>query len=124
MVRIATLAGNGAFDARSYMEGRLYVEGVTQAALNAALAEVGDGASSRQPVPESVTPLQARKALRAAGLLPQVQTAIAAAGDEAQEEWDYALEVRRDHPLLNAVAGELGLERHDIDALFRSAALL
>jgi hypothetical protein len=122
--RIAALAGNPAPDARRYERDRLYVAGVTQAALNAALAEVGDGASTRQPVPESVTPLQARKALRAAGLLQQVEEAIAAAGEEAQEEWDFALEVRRDHALLNTIATDLNLDSEGIDGLFRSAVLL
>jgi hypothetical protein len=122
--RIAALAGNAAPEARRYERDRLYVQGVTQAALNAALAEVGDGASTRQPVPESVTPLQARKALRAAGLLPQVLEAIAAAGEEARDEWEYALEVRRDNPLLISVATDLGLDGEGIDDLFRSAVLL
>jgi hypothetical protein len=124
LVRIATLAGNGDMAARRYDGERLYVDGVTQAALNAALAQVGDGASTRIPVPESVTPLQARKALRSAGLLPQVQEAIAAAGEEAQEEWDFALEVRRDHALLNSIAADLGLDSEGIDDLFRAAVLL
>ena len=35
---IAERAGNGAPEARTYRAGRLYVEGVTQKALNAALA--------------------------------------------------------------------------------------
>jgi hypothetical protein len=124
LVRIATLAGNGDMAARRYDGDRLYVEGVTQAALNAALAQVGDGASTRVPVPESVTPLQARKALRSAGLLPQVQEAMDAAGDEAQDEWEYALEVRRDNPLLISVATDLGLDSEGIDDLFRAAVLL
>jgi len=40
-VAIAEAAGNGAMDGRWYADDRLYVAGVTQAALEAALAQVG-----------------------------------------------------------------------------------
>ena len=39
MPTIAEAAGNGDMDARWYAEGRLYVRGVTQAALDAAAAQ-------------------------------------------------------------------------------------
>jgi hypothetical protein len=74
------------------------------------------------PVPMSITPLQARRALRQAGLLTKIQEAIVAAGEEAQEAWDYALEVRRDDPTLIAVAAQIGMTPAEIDALFRAAA--
>ncbi|MBC9176757.1 hypothetical protein [Pseudoroseomonas ludipueritiae] len=73
------------------------------------------------PVPMSLTPLQARRALRQAGLLAQIETAIAAEGEEAQEEWDYALEIRRDNSTLLTVAAKIGMSDSEIDALFRAA---
>lgn len=75
-------------------------------------------------VPAAVTPLQARKALRRAGLLVTVTSAVQAAGEEAQEEWDYAVEVRRDNARLVAIAAAAGMTEADIDDLFRLAATL
>lgn len=72
----------------------------------------------------SVTPLQARRAIRELGLKTQIDAAIAAAGDEAQETWDYALEIRRDDPLLNQIAAGLGLSSSDLDDVFALAATL
>ena len=74
------------------------------------------------PVPQSVTPLQARRALRGAGLMPAVEAALAQADDDARDAWEYAIEVRRDDPLLAAMAAQIGLTDADLDALFRDAA--
>jgi hypothetical protein len=74
-----------------------------------------------QPVPESVTQLQARRALRAAGLLPQVEAAIAAADDDTQDAWRYAQVIERNHPALTAIAAQLGLTEPQMDDLFRAA---
>ena len=81
-----------------------------------------------EPVPEiqSVTMRQARLAMLGAGILDQVETAIAAMeGDEgraARIDWEYALDVRRDWPLINALGSQLGLTEQQIDELFISAA--
>ncbi len=77
-------------------------------------------------VPEVVTMRQARSALLAAGLLDQIPAVIAAIEDEgvrrqAEIDWEYAGEVRRDWPLVEAVCGALGLNASGIDALFVSA---
>jgi hypothetical protein len=74
------------------------------------------------PVPRSVTPLQARRALRAAGLMPAVEAALAEADDDARDAWEYAIEVRRDDPLLAALAAQVGLTTAQVDDLFRDAA--
>lgn len=79
---------------------------------------------SPPPVPQVVTPRQARLALLAAGLLDDVNAAIAAAGTQAQIDWDYALEIRRDNALIASMAGGLGLTSAQIDDLFRAAAAL
>lgn len=76
------------------------------------------------PVPQSVTPRQARLALLAAGLLDDVNAAVAAAGPQAQIDWDYALEIRRDNALIASMAGQLNLSSEQIDDLFRAAAVL
>lgn len=73
------------------------------------------------PVPPAVSPLQARRALRQAGLLDAVTALVAASDADTRDAWEYAVEFRRDDPLLRALAGQLGLTEADIDNLFRSA---
>lgn len=80
-----------------------------------------------EPVPEVITPRQAKIALLQAGLLDDVEAGIAAIPDEttrriAQVEWEYAQEVRRDWPLLNDVAAAIGLTAEQVDELFQAAA--
>jgi hypothetical protein len=75
-------------------------------------------------IPQSVTPLQARKAIRAAGLKPQVDAALVAGGEEVQEAWDYAIEINRRDPLLLQIAAEAGLSAAELDQLFIAAAAL
>ena len=78
------------------------------------------------PVPPavSVTPRQARLALNAAGLLPQVEAAVAAADKATQITWEFASTISRDDPLINTLASALGLSTAQIDALFAMAATL
>lgn len=75
-----------------------------------------------------ITPRQARLALHAAGTLASVQAFINALPDEqrtaAQIEWEYATTVRQDHPLVQAVAQQLGKTDAEIAALFDHAATL
>nr|WP_319566289.1 hypothetical protein [uncultured Rhodoferax sp.] len=76
--------------------------------------------------PAAITMRQARLALLGAGLLAQVNAAIAAmpgaAGEAARIEWEYAQEVRRDSPLLAALAPALGMSSAQVDDLFVAAA--
>jgi hypothetical protein len=73
------------------------------------------------PVPESITSLQARRALRKAGLLETVNTFIASQSEEIQETWEYAVEIYRNDPTLAMLATSLGLTSDQLDDLFRSA---
>ena len=79
-------------------------------------------------VPEVVTMRQARLALLGAGLLAQVNTAVAnmpgAEGDAARIEWEYAKEVRRDSPLVAALSAAFGLTDAQLDDLFTEGAKL
>lgn len=75
-------------------------------------------------VPSSITPLQARRALRGAGLLGAVNAYIAQQPDEVQETWEYAVTVLRDDPLICAAAEALGLTEAQLDELFVAAAAL
>ena len=79
-------------------------------------------------VPEVVTMRQARLALLGAGLLAQVNTAVAnmpgAEGDAARIEWEYAQEVRRDSPLVAALSAAFGWTGAQLDDLFTEGAKL
>ena len=77
-------------------------------------------------VPHSVTIRQAKLQMSRAGILSAVDAAIAGmegqAGEEARIEWQYATELRREHPLVEALGPTLGLSDEAIDALFVEAA--
>lgn len=74
----------------------------------------------------TVTMCQARLALLQAGLLDDVEAAIAALPEPQRSEalitWEFKTHVSRDGPVLLLIAAELGLTSDEIDALFASAA--
>lgn len=76
------------------------------------------------PVPQLVTARQARLALLDAGLLDQVEAAIAAGSRADQITWEFAVDVRRDHALIANLGAALNLTSERIDGLFRTAATL
>ena len=84
----------------------------------------GDEMCVRYPVPQQVTMRQARLALLSAGLLGDVEMVIAAAGREAQLEWEYAAVVDRNNPAVAIVQQQKALTDAQIDDLFREAAKL
>lgn len=90
----------------------------TQAAIDAAQATID--AEGEAP-PTAVTARQARLALLAAGLLDTVETAIATLPQAERIEWEYASEIRRDHPLIVSLAAALSLTAVQVDALFITA---
>ena len=77
-------------------------------------------------VPDEVTMRQARLALDAAGLLDAAQAVIDAlpmpARKRAQIEWEYALSVRRDHPLIALMIAQGLATDVEVDGLFVAAA--
>lgn len=81
-------------------------------------------AEVKATVPFSVTPLQIRKALRQVGLKAAVDGYLATLPEEVAEEWEYALEVRRDNPTILAAADALGMTEAQADDLFRLAGSL
>lgn len=88
-----------------------------------------DPEKAKQPVPRQVTMRQARLALLGAGLLDQVDAAIAAIPDPihrkaAQIEWEYAQTVDRNSPFTQQLAAGLGITEEQKDALFTQAATL
>jgi hypothetical protein len=90
----------------------------TLANLHEVLAQAG------VPPFAPVTPLQARKALRAAALMAQVEAAVAAASVETRDAWEYASIWKRYDPFVLEIATAIGLTEAQIDDLFRQAAVL
>ncbi|GAA4425770.1 hypothetical protein [Acidovorax lacteus] len=78
------------------------------------------------PVPASVTMRQARRALHAAGLLPQVEAAINAMPEPqrtaARIEWEYSSVVQRHNGFVSQLAPALGMTDAQLDALFITAS--
>lgn len=80
-------------------------------------------------IPTSVTMRQARLALLSAGLLSQVDAALAAIADPvqrqaAQIDWEYAATVDRGSPLVSNLAASLNLDSAALDTLFTAAGAL
>lgn len=85
-------------------------------------------ANNSPPIPTTITMRQARLALLGAGLLAQVNTAVAgmtgAGSDAARIEWEFASTVERNKPLVARLSAALGLTGAQLDALFTSASNL
>ena len=75
-------------------------------------------------VPASVTPRQVRLLLLSQNLLSQVEGIIAASDQATKITWEFASEFRRDDPLLEALAQQLGLTDAQVDAFFIAASKL
>lgn len=80
-------------------------------------------ADRKSKVPQVVTIRQARLALLQAGLLDDIDAAIAASTDRAlQIDWEFATQFKRDWPALIAMQPILGLTDKQVDDLFVLAA--
>lgn len=75
-------------------------------------------------VPASVTPLQARRALRAVGMMAAVDAFLGTANADTREAWEYASSVDRHEPMLTEIAAALGVTDEQLDSLFILAATL
>jgi hypothetical protein len=85
---------------------------------------VADPPPPPPPPITSVTPRQARLALNAAGLLAQVNAAVAVADQATQITWEFATQIDRNDPLIATLATGLNLSSVQVDALFAQAATL
>ena len=72
---------------------------------------------------KTITPLQAKLQLHRVGLLDEVE-AMVASDVEVKLFWEYALEIKRDHPTLSAMATALGLSDAQLDEMFIEASKL
>ena len=80
-------------------------------------------AKAKALVPSSITPRQARLKLLEADLLDNLE-AVITTNRAWQIEWEYATEVKRDSPLIDAVAVQAGLTELQIDTMFIEASKL
>ena len=95
-------------------------------------SECGEGETFQENAPElsssttpkSVTRRQAKIAMLRAGILDQVEAAIAASSRENQITWAEATDFRRDFPLLNQMAAALNISSQEIDNLFLLASTI
>jgi len=72
-------------------------------------------------IPLTVSMRQARLALSQSGLLATVNTAMGAASEADQIEWEYATTVERYSPLVLNMATALSLTETQLDDLFKLA---
>jgi hypothetical protein len=80
-------------------------------------------AEAKALVPSSITPRQARLKLLEVNLLDNLE-AVITTNRAWQIEWEYATEVKRDSPLIDAVASEASLTVEQIDQMFLEASKL
>jgi hypothetical protein len=85
------------------------------------------GWTVRDRTPAEIPPItkrQLRLWLHRQGLLANVEQIVAAAGAEAQIEWDAAGVIEREWPLTIAVVGALGMDAEEGNLAFVEAAAL
>lgn len=101
--------------------GEQIIRPYTEEEIIAAQAEAAKAA-----VPASITPRQCRLILLQQGLLASVEAMILEQGEAARVTWEYALEFRRDDPLLIAIAENMTppLTPEQIDQFFIAASQL
>jgi hypothetical protein len=82
------------------------------------------------PLPDQVSNQQLRLALIEAGIFPSAILAklnsmpAGAEKEKALAAWEYANHFRRDHPLVDSLAAQIGLSAAQVDDLFRLADTL
>ena len=82
------------------------------------------GTAPAPQVPQSITMRQARLALLGAGLLDDVEAAVAQAPRAVQIEYEYSSELHKDWPTLVMLAAALGMTDEQVDQLFITASQL
>jgi len=73
-------------------------------------------------VPQTVSPLQMRRALTELGLRTDVENAVETLDQDAKDAWQYATEIHRNNGIIAQVATALNKTTEDIDNLFRLAS--
>jgi hypothetical protein len=74
-------------------------------------------------VPQSITRIQAMKAMKNIGIWETFKNVLAS-NQDAQDEWDLATELRRDNEFVQMLIPALNLSNKQFDELFNQASLL
>lgn len=72
-------------------------------------------------IPYKISIRQAKLALLGAGLLDDIENAMASADRSVQISWEYATEFERDNPLILYFQSQLNLSKEQVDNLFIQA---
>lgn len=75
-------------------------------------------------VPASITPLQARLALLAAGKLDAANAVVGGADEATKIAWEFAERINRNDPAVIRLAAAIGIDDEGLDTLFIEAAKL
>ena len=111
-------------DEFTYVRGGIsLVDGVPTQGWEPVARDLAAEASEKRSK-QRCTARQARLALAASGSLAAIEAAIAASGEAAQIEWEYANEIERSSPLIESLTAGLGWTEEDLDALFELAVTL
>lgn len=101
----------------------MYIEKIDLNKNTSVLEEYTPNVSTFYTTTQSITPRQARLKLLEVGLLDELE-AVITTNREWQIEWEYATEVKRDSPLIDAVGTKAGLTGEQIDQMFLEASKL
>lgn len=85
-------------------------------------AEPDDGSPIWAPPPDTLTPRQFRRALRAMGLHDTFESYKSGLAPEEQDDLEYALSVERLDPILERARRDLNMPEEVRDELFRVGA--
>ena len=80
-------------------------------------------AERKASVPSQITPRQCRLQLLTLGLLDEVET-MCSANREMKIWFEYSLDFQRNHPMVDAIAAQLGLTEIQVDTMFIEASKL
>lgn len=99
----------------------MYFAYSSAAELQALGISVASDYEAPRDVPQSVTAFQVRAALRRAGLRDQAEAAIAAAGGEQADAWEYEPTLQRASQFIAWLTQALDMSPSEMDALFIEA---
>lgn len=121
----ASLSPGGWTDAGTY-ESLTPLGGQTEIPTRESLEAMRESVTwaINNPVPLEVQKRQLCLALHSRGILPSAIDDLLDGNVTGQIEWQTTATVRRIHPLVTALAGQLNLSTADVDAIFREAATL
>lgn len=85
--------------------------------------EVLEDFTQPSPIP-TLTPRQIRFVLNQANLREQVESMVAQSDQYTKDWWEWSNEFKYDHPILQAMASQLGLSSEQVEQMFREGSLL